>query len=145
MLTQLAFTCSKLTIEILEQGVKYIQKYTIKTLASFTANGIVLVFLLLTLNIFHILFQCFYRQLQSSKHFEPNILKVLINCSHKTTSLYDIFIGRIISLYGTPENVLNHVISLLLLSFFTQSAHVTIHIGLVYRIFSLFCFKIMKI
>ena len=48
--SQQAFTCTKLTIEKLEQGVKYIErdvKYT---------NGVVLVSLLLTLNIFHILF-----------------------------------------------------------------------------------------
>ena len=29
--TQPTFTCSKLTIEILEQGVKYVQKLTMKT------------------------------------------------------------------------------------------------------------------
>ena len=45
--TQLAFTCSKLTIETLEQGVKYVQ--------SFIANfehilHLVLVFLWLTLS-----------------------------------------------------------------------------------------------
>ena len=40
--TQPAFTCSKLTIETLEQGVKYVQSYMVS--------------LLLTLNIFHILF-----------------------------------------------------------------------------------------
>ena len=39
-LSQPAITCSKLTIETLEQGVKY-------------TNGVVLVSLLLTLNIFH--------------------------------------------------------------------------------------------
>ena len=42
--SQLAFTCSKVTIKTLEQGVKY------------EANDVVLVCLFLTLNIFHILF-----------------------------------------------------------------------------------------
>ena len=46
---QPAFTCSKLTIKPLEQGVKYVQ-----------TTGAVLVSLLLTLNIFHTLFYCFY-------------------------------------------------------------------------------------
>ena len=44
---QPVFTCWKLTIETIEQGVKY-------------AIDIVLVSLLLTLNILHILFQCFW-------------------------------------------------------------------------------------
>ena len=46
-LSQVAFTCSKLTKESVEQGVKY-------------ANGVALVSLLLTLNIFHTLLYCFY-------------------------------------------------------------------------------------
>ena len=44
---QPAIRCSKLTIETVEQDVKYVVKY---------ANEVVLVSLLLTLNIFHILF-----------------------------------------------------------------------------------------
>ena len=47
ILTQSAFTLSKLTIGALEQGVKYVQSKKI---------GVVLVSLLLTLNIFHTLF-----------------------------------------------------------------------------------------
>ena len=46
-LSQPAITCSKLKIETLEQGVKYVQSYAI---------GVFLVSLLLTWNIFHILF-----------------------------------------------------------------------------------------
>ena len=42
---QPAIICLKLTIEILEQGVKYVD-----------ANGVVLVSLLLTLNVFYTLF-----------------------------------------------------------------------------------------
>ena len=44
---QPAIRCSKLTIETVEQDVKYVVKY---------ANDVVLVSLLLTLNIFQILF-----------------------------------------------------------------------------------------
>ena len=46
-----AITCSMLTIEMLEEGVKYIQGVT-----HIDANGVFLVSLLLTLNKFHILF-----------------------------------------------------------------------------------------
>ena len=41
-------TCSKATIETLQKGVKYIQCKYVKYV-----NDVVLVFLLLTLNIFH--------------------------------------------------------------------------------------------
>ena len=41
--SQLAFTCSKFRIETLEQGVKYV-------------SDVVLIFLLLTLDIFHTFF-----------------------------------------------------------------------------------------
>ena len=44
---QLAFTCSKLTIETVEHDVKYAQRY---------ANGVVLISFLFTLDIFHTLF-----------------------------------------------------------------------------------------
>ena len=70
--TQPAITCSKLTIETLEQGV-ICSKLTIKThvrrhwrhsgvfIVNFKQiSGVVLVFLLLTLNIFWTLFYCFY-------------------------------------------------------------------------------------
>ena len=53
-LFQPAFTCSKLTVKTLEQGVKHVH-----------ANGVVLVSLLLTLNIFHAMFKSFYYQLWS--------------------------------------------------------------------------------
>ena len=46
--SQLAITCSKLKLETLEQGVKYVQSYD--------RYMIVLVSLLLTLDIFHTLF-----------------------------------------------------------------------------------------
>ena len=46
--SQPAITCSKLTIETLEQDVKCV------------TIGVVLVSLLLTLNIFHTLFHCFF-------------------------------------------------------------------------------------
>ena len=48
--SQPAFTCSKLTIQTLEQGVKYVKVNNKDT------SGIVLVSLLLTLNIFHSMF-----------------------------------------------------------------------------------------
>ena len=48
MSTQPAFTCSKLTIETLEQGVKYIQSKQQRYQND--ANDVVLVSLLLTLN-----------------------------------------------------------------------------------------------
>ena len=47
---QWALTCSKLTIETVEQGVKYVQSQGVKHV------GVVLVSLLLTLNIFHTCF-----------------------------------------------------------------------------------------
>ena len=47
-LSQLAFTCSKLAIETVEQGVKDMFKINIRT-----TPGVVLVSLMLTLNIFH--------------------------------------------------------------------------------------------
>ena len=52
--TQQTFTCSKSTIEFLEQGMKYVQvnNRDIRT----TSVTFVLVFLLLTLNLFHTLF-----------------------------------------------------------------------------------------
>ena len=50
-ITQPAFTCTKLTIETLEQGVKYVHMFLF-----FDAIGVILVSLLLTLNIFHTLF-----------------------------------------------------------------------------------------
>ena len=52
--TQLTFTCSKSTVETLEKGVKYVQINTKNTRT--TSFDIVLVFLLLTLNIFHSFF-----------------------------------------------------------------------------------------
>ena len=45
-----AFTCSKLTVESLEKGVKYIIRFNNKDTR--TTPGVVLVLLLLTLNIF---------------------------------------------------------------------------------------------
>ena len=48
--TQPAITCSNLTMQTLEQGVKYVQRY------QNDANGAILVSLLLTLNIFHTFF-----------------------------------------------------------------------------------------
>ena len=51
---QLAFTCSNLTIETLEQGVKYVQSQ--KKRHQSDAIDIVLVSLLLTLDMFHTLF-----------------------------------------------------------------------------------------
>ena len=60
VLTQPAIACSKLTIETLEQGVKYVQKLTIKTperrrsgvfIVNFEhISHLVVVFLLLTLS-----------------------------------------------------------------------------------------------
>ena len=47
--TQLAITCSKLTIETVKQSVKYVQNWLI-------INDLVLVSLLLTLNIFYTVF-----------------------------------------------------------------------------------------
>ena len=44
--SQLAFTCTKLTTEVQEKGMNYV-------------DHVVLVFLLLTLNIFHTFFQYF--------------------------------------------------------------------------------------
>ena len=58
--SQPAFTCSKLTIEPLEHGVKY---FSVNNKDIRTMPGVVLVLLLLTLNIFHTLFQCFYCKL----------------------------------------------------------------------------------
>ena len=55
--SQPVLTCSKLTIETLEKGVKNVQNVTIK--APERTPGVVLVPLLFTLNIFHTLF-CFY-------------------------------------------------------------------------------------
>ena len=52
--SQPAFSCSKLTAESLEQGVKYIQSQQERH--PYGANDIVLVSLFLTLNIFHTLF-----------------------------------------------------------------------------------------
>ena len=52
--TQPAFTCSKLTIETPEQGLKYVQNY--QKGHQNDAIGIVLVSLLLTFNIFQTLF-----------------------------------------------------------------------------------------
>ena len=51
VITQPAFTCSKLTVETLGQGVKHVQsqQWTHQT----DANGVVLVPLLLILNIFY--------------------------------------------------------------------------------------------
>ena len=43
---QLTFACSKLTVETLEKGLKHVSD----------VNDVVLVFLLLTLNIFHTFF-----------------------------------------------------------------------------------------
>ena len=62
-----AFTCSQLTIETLEKGVKYVQGSGVITvnfehisqlvlLSLLLTLGVVLVSLLLTLNIFHTLF-----------------------------------------------------------------------------------------
>ena len=51
---QPAFTCSKLTIETLEQGVKYVQ--SLQQRHQNDAIGIACMSLLLTLNIFHTLF-----------------------------------------------------------------------------------------
>ena len=51
--TQPAITYSELTIETLERGVKYVQSYQLRNQND---AGVVLVSLLLTLNIFHILF-----------------------------------------------------------------------------------------
>ena len=53
-ITQPAITCSKLTIETLEQGVKYVQSYQKKHQSDII--GVVLVSLLLTLNILRTLF-----------------------------------------------------------------------------------------
>ena len=50
--TQSAFTCSKLTLEIIEQRYEICSKLTIMTPSAF----IVLVSIFLTLNIFHTLF-----------------------------------------------------------------------------------------
>ena len=57
ILTQPTITCSKLTIEILEEGVKYVQKLTMKTTERRQCRTrckhilhLVLVFLLLTLS-----------------------------------------------------------------------------------------------
>ena len=51
---QAAFTCSKLTIETRKQGVKYVQIYQKRHQSDVT--GVILVFLLLTLNIFYTFF-----------------------------------------------------------------------------------------
>ena len=56
--SQLAFTNSKLTIETLEQGVKYFQQRNQKDVI-----GIVMTSLLLILNIFHTLLLGLYCQL----------------------------------------------------------------------------------
>ena len=52
--TQPVFTCSKLAVEKLEQGVKYVQNWQWKHQNN-DAIGVVLMSLLLTLNIFHTL------------------------------------------------------------------------------------------
>ena len=52
IITRPAIMCSKLTTETLEQGVKYVQ---VNNKDTKTTPGVVLVFLLLTLNIFHTL------------------------------------------------------------------------------------------
>ena len=52
-LTQITFTCSKLTIETLEKGVKHVQSEEEKHQS--IANDVILVFLL-TLHIFHSFF-----------------------------------------------------------------------------------------
>ena len=57
--SQPAFTCSKLTIETLEQGVKYVHN-KVNNKDTRTTLSVVLVSLLLTLNIFHTLLYCFY-------------------------------------------------------------------------------------
>ena len=59
--TQPAITYLKLTKETLEKGVKYVQSYLKKHQND--AKDVVLASLLLTLNIFHTLFLCFYCQL----------------------------------------------------------------------------------
>ena len=51
VIIQSAITCSKWTIETLEQGVKYVQSQQWRHQND--ATGVVLVSLLLTLNIFH--------------------------------------------------------------------------------------------
>ena len=56
--TNLVFTCSKLTKETLEQGLKYVQSQQTK------ANGVILVSLLLTLNLVFLL---------STLNFKPRI------------------------------------------------------------------------
>ena len=50
---KLTITCSKLTIETLEQGVKYFQSQ--QSRHQNDASGVVLMSLLLTLNMFHTL------------------------------------------------------------------------------------------
>ena len=57
-ITQPVFTCSKVTIETEEKGVKYVQKSKLKH--HNVVNGVVLAYLLLTLNIFNTFFWCFY-------------------------------------------------------------------------------------
>ena len=62
---QLTFICSKSTIETLKKAVEYIQSY------NKNKNDIIvffLVFLLLTLNMFHTIFYCFYGWLRKSKY-----------------------------------------------------------------------------
>ena len=61
----LTFTCSNLTTEILERYVKYVQSRQQKHRNN--VNDVVLVFLLLTLNIFHTFFLSFYYWLWKSK------------------------------------------------------------------------------
>ena len=61
---QLTFTCSKSKIETLEKGVKYVQSLQQKYQNVIDA---VLVFLLLTLNLFHIFLFHIYRWLWTSK------------------------------------------------------------------------------
>ena len=64
---QSAFTCSKLTIETLEQGLKYVQRHHTSVI------DIVLLSLLLTLNLFHIFSCCFYYWLWTiNVCWEPN-------------------------------------------------------------------------
>ena len=53
---QLAFTCSKLTRETLEQGVNMLTIKTLERRQWRHSGGVVLVSLLLTLNIYHTLF-----------------------------------------------------------------------------------------
>ena len=68
--TQLTFTCSK-SIETLEKGVKYAQSSQWKHQKDI--DGVVQVFLSLTLNIFYTFFYCFYCCIWTSKCLLGNI------------------------------------------------------------------------